>query len=817
MSISSSNNFKRIFAVMLMLMFVAQFFAFIPPAFAQTPDDPPPPSACAIFSTANALLPDIPCAILEFLDAMVNGAIEYILGGVQSVATSLIDANTHKLTNLPVITAGWIQTRDIANIFFVFILLWIALATIFDVQEYSAKRLLPRFIIAALLINFSLPIGKTVVALGNNFAAVFYPKNLSGAIGRLNENAYIGMKVDSVQLSGQPTSKNPIDVVTLIRTKLTKTATVDGITSTITYPECEARKKWREANVAGVNLANVTGVNFVIDWYQGTTKVEAANDAACGKMEGTAKAAFDKFSADPTNKQRFYKIYGSQIVAKAFMGILAVFVMGALCVMLVIRYVSLIFILILGPFAFLGMILPKTQQWWNQWWEALIKWTFFLPAFVIFLKITIGMINMINAQYANAAQAGNAGFFEMLFNQLIAGSMLIGSLMAAQKMGIETADAAMNLGKKWAMNTKDTLKRGALAVPRYGMRRADEAAGGKASKIAKGLQDSWIGKTKLGSHALADIEVATKDRSDKRFNERFGASIKGGSDESLINMARQYDAKTAQKIIEQRIKSKGADNWSNALNNQSSGDKTALGRKLATIGAGSLVYDHTNNPAEYVDGMMPNLSSTMNNTTLPQTVRDKARKDRQELIKQKMASLNNLSAEFVQSMDAETAKLMTAEQIQQTCSTREGATAWSSTYKRLKAAEPPALQRFKDAYLSKFAEIETEEYEKLINEATDGVPGRASSQLMQNARNKAQQSAHTSAHSHATKIVSAPTFLNEKTQGIMNAIPGQIILSGGMLKKQKGDYDKLLEQIRRDQEQQNKNQEGAANQSQTKP
>lgn len=530
----SQDNFKKIFAGMLALVFIVQFFAFTPLAFAQDPNAPGDENAtrkhaCAPTSTIIGDIPDFTCGMLDIADAFVNAILEYILGGVESVAATLIKVNTYDLTTSPVVLVGWTQTRNIANIFFVFILLWIALATIFDIPEYSAKRLLPRFIIAALLINFSLPIGQTVVSLGNNFAAIFYKeKSISGALGTIGSGAYKTVYLDKVTLTPEPASKLPQDVVDTIERQTVRLYTIEGATRTVTYSECKALK---------LTPGGATP----------RTKEDATRDIACSQMEGVAKALQDKYTLNPADTSaRFYKTYGSQIVAKLFIGILAIFVMSALCVMLVIRYITLIFVLILGPFAFLGMILPKTQSWWDDWWRALIKWTFFFPAFAIFLDLTIKTVTALNAQYITPEQNANAGFFTMLFQQLLAGSMLIGSLMAAQKMGIETANTAMTLGKRSLVNMKDYAKQrgqsygtrglgvlgsGALAVGAgriplvRGMAARMAAAGTKESERETQKKTGWQKNLTAKDRAnyMANLsgenEASTLEKMDKKTRE----------------------------------------------------------------------------------------------------------------------------------------------------------------------------------------------------------------------------------------------------------------------------------------------------------
>ncbi len=56
----------------------------------------------------------------------------------------------------PVIANGWTQVKDLANMFIVLGFVVIGISTTLRINEYGAKKLLPKLIVVALLINFSL-------------------------------------------------------------------------------------------------------------------------------------------------------------------------------------------------------------------------------------------------------------------------------------------------------------------------------------------------------------------------------------------------------------------------------------------------------------------------------------------------------------------------------------------------------------------------------------------------------------------------------------------------------------------------------------
>lgn len=71
------------------------------------------------------------------------------------------------------VTAGWTTIRDFCNMFFIFFLLVIAFATILRISAYSAKAILPKFLIAIFMINFSQEITKMVIDFGQVFMYEF--------------------------------------------------------------------------------------------------------------------------------------------------------------------------------------------------------------------------------------------------------------------------------------------------------------------------------------------------------------------------------------------------------------------------------------------------------------------------------------------------------------------------------------------------------------------------------------------------------------------------------------------------------------------
>lgn len=106
-----------------------------------------------------------------------------------------------------IITVGWVAIRDIANILFIFMLLYLAIATILQLDEHGVKHGLSRLIIGAVLINFSLFFVKVPVDISNILAIEIYQKiNPSSAGGNLKMGDAILSSLNFQNVYGAQTS-----------------------------------------------------------------------------------------------------------------------------------------------------------------------------------------------------------------------------------------------------------------------------------------------------------------------------------------------------------------------------------------------------------------------------------------------------------------------------------------------------------------------------------------------------------------------------------------------------------------------------------
>lgn len=119
----------------------------------------------AVFAAESTLQTNV--AIL--LGHIVSGII-YALGIILTTLFKVLQwiAQYNGFIEAPAIVNGWKIVRDFANMFFILILLIIAFATILRIDSYNWKKMLPKLLIMAVLINFS----KTIAGLILDFAQV---------------------------------------------------------------------------------------------------------------------------------------------------------------------------------------------------------------------------------------------------------------------------------------------------------------------------------------------------------------------------------------------------------------------------------------------------------------------------------------------------------------------------------------------------------------------------------------------------------------------------------------------------------------------
>ena len=367
----------------------------------------------------------------------VSSTISMLLGAVfgfilyleAQIIDHIISPANFSFTNSPVVTLGWGITRDLANMFFILILLVIAFATVLKIQSYAIKQLWWKVLVAALLINFSLVIAGFV-----------------------------------------------IDFTQILTTFFLKHATGGGSFGTITTRLASSMQ--------------------ILNFYN-----PAAPKTVWGMDGGIAQ-------------------FGASAIA-GFLGIIltlvglviTVFVFGAAMIFLIVRILYIWFLLIVAPLVWMLWILPATSEYFKQWWDNFIKWTFFAPVYVfmIYLSLSIfeanGKLNpkafwAVSIPGWNTPAPGltTVGMPAAIFQWILVIAMMFGSLIVALKFGVAGAKAVQGA-------TKGAAKASALwGIKTQG--RIATAIGGAAAGTGAGGAEA-TGKVTGVSRSSAALKIIT--------------------------------------------------------------------------------------------------------------------------------------------------------------------------------------------------------------------------------------------------------------------------------------------------------------------
>ncbi len=151
---------------------------------------------------------------------------------------------------------------------------------------------------------------------------------------------------------------------------------------------------------------------------------------------------------------------------------IAGFVLAAGGILLIVRFVALVLIMVFSPIIFAARVFPQTKKYADDLISKLISYSFFAPAYIFLLLISIHILDgafkslnyldakgnpvksLSDALSGSGQLAGNpaasAGMFDVVLLFIISIMFLIFSLKIAQEFGIKGADKAMSLGKDWS-------------------------------------------------------------------------------------------------------------------------------------------------------------------------------------------------------------------------------------------------------------------------------------------------------------------------------------------------------------------------------
>lgn len=368
----------------------------------------------------------------------------------------------------------WTIIRDLVNLAFIFGLVYIGFQVMLSNAGRATKLLAP-LIIAALLVNFSLLFTKVVIDLTNVAAVEIYDTMLNA-------------------------SATGVDAV--------------GVTDEI------ADENEKNIGVSGLFMS-IMGLKDLISPSSEDSKSRAEFEETLTKACGGDVE--DEQKASCTNDIFIYFLIGSIMMLVAAYAFLA----GAM--LLVVRFITLVMLMILSPVMFLGMAfpLPALKSISNRWFSSLWSSAFMAPVFFLLLYIGLAVGSKANLDpdkpiYMFGAARGEYGSIEGVLNLIIVTAFLLMAVSTGRSMAKSASSATMSFAD-------GATRRGRRML--YGATGRSVGAAGWAGRNTVGRQASrlaesdsmkkWAASNKLGVGAAGRMAMrTTRGVADSSFDAR---------------------------------------------------------------------------------------------------------------------------------------------------------------------------------------------------------------------------------------------------------------------------------------------------------
>lgn len=200
----------------------------------------------------------------------------------------------------------------------------------------------------------------------------------------------------------------------------------------------------------------------------------------------------------------------ASVIFTAIFSFLLILTLFAFAAMLFVRYIALAILVILMPLAWLGLIFPNLKvpgggNPWSEWWQNFTRWLLFAPVAMFFFFLAIRLATGTDGAGGAFVPPPDQDFIKYLGGTVAVAGLLLGGLIAANKMGI--SGGAMALGavakmRGWAqVQTKELGRKYGLGA--YKGVRGDEAA--------KRLQTVGAERGRFGKFATGWIRAAGRE------------------------------------------------------------------------------------------------------------------------------------------------------------------------------------------------------------------------------------------------------------------------------------------------------------------
>ena len=455
--------------------------------------DPNPEGTGNRGTTQNTNPGDIvPACITGLFNVHIDGCIAQILYYLVFKPTSALFAITGKLLDVSIgysvkdtsyrsmfVVEGWKLIKDICNMFFIFVLLYIAFGTILNLNSVKTKEMIINVVIIGLLINFSLFATQVIIDASNILTRVFYNESalVVGENG-LNDNVVTSKTGDfgEIRLSEAIVTKIGPQKIILEATK-----------------------------VGDMKTAN---------------SINVGDESASKKGVSTWTFILVTVLASAVN-------------------IVGLIVFLSVSLIFIARVIGLWLAMVFAPLAFFSYIVPQMQDMamvgWKKWWPDTIKMAFLAPVFLFFMYLIIKFLGIMGVAVFDANSKTGMDFVVAIMIPFALVMVLMWKAKSiATDMSGEIGKAIVNAAKKVggvALGAAGGLALGGLAmgaratVGRMGNKLATSKFASTNGAVGRQLGNlgKWAGSgsmdirgAKIGGKSLADTGI------------KFGKAKEGG-------------------------------------------------------------------------------------------------------------------------------------------------------------------------------------------------------------------------------------------------------------------------------------------------
>lgn len=261
-----------------------------------------------------------------------------LLSFLLDIASKMLDfafSATH-LASSKIVQDGWTFTRDTLNFIFILVLLAISFSTIAGLETFN-RKLIPRLLFAALLVNFSLSISAAFLQVSN--------------------------------------------VMTTSIAKSVMPANSDACPATDKDPAIGCRLAIGLTNAGSIGeLYTYKNVDWLSKLFGTDAKVLAPAEGGI-TWDNAKSKSWDEFLAIVVKSAMAMILIGIFTAAFIFLGVL-----------IFVRLIALVILLILAPIPYVFSVVPRAQKYADEWWTKFINYTFFLPITTFFLALAIRLL-----------------------------------------------------------------------------------------------------------------------------------------------------------------------------------------------------------------------------------------------------------------------------------------------------------------------------------------------------------------------------------------------------------------------------------------